>query len=215
MKPARSGAQIEADRDAVLKNERGARGRHGNVGAALRVDVPPDRGAILLIHLARLVPAPDTGVKAGIGIAGRETGTERRREGDRLGGEVDGVDLVQLAGLSGNSERVVEDLDPVARREAEHLVAAQALHRELAGGIAGAVCHVGDAGDAGDDRAVVARPLECRDPAGGLCRRHCARFRSSRLVNLHAVELVLHSGVCRARGQAARARRSRRSCAGA
>ena len=55
---------------------------------------------------------------------------------------------------------IVENLDPVARGEAQHLIASETLHRELARGIAGAVGRVRDARHAGDDRAVVARPFE-------------------------------------------------------
>src|SRR5260370_19871729 len=153
-------------------------------------------------------------MKAGIRVSGWETGAESRREVDRLGGEVDRVDLVQLAGSLGELCGVVENLDPVAGREAQHLVAAQALDGKLTRRIAGAVGNVADAKDAGDDRAVVARPFERRAAVGKICRRHGARFRDSQLVNLYAVELVLQSHVRRSGGQSARARRSRRPCAG-
>ncbi len=86
---------------------------------------------------------------------------------------------------------VVDDLDPVAGSEAEHVVAAHAEHGELAGCGSDGVGYAEDAGDAGFDGGVVARPLEGggADGAGG--------------VDLDAVVLVLHAGVAGVGGEAA------------
>src|SRR4051812_3155352 len=86
---------------------------------------------------------------------------------------------------------VVQNLDPSARIEAQHLVAPEALYRELAGGTPAAVRHVRNRAHAGDDRPVVARPLERRDSGGAARWWHRARFRGSRFMDLHAVKLVL------------------------
>ena len=68
-----------------------------------------------------------------------------------------------------------------------------------------------NAGDARDHRAVVARPFEGRNARHEHSGRHCAALGRSRLMDLDAIELILHPGVVGTGGQAAgTGRRSRR-----
>ena len=135
--------------------------------------------------------------EAGAGIDGKAR--RRRRRGNRrveisviVLADVDAVDLKELAGMPLKLGPVVEDLDPVAGREAEDLIAAKAEDGELARGVQ-RVGAAGDRGDAGADGGVVARPFE----GGGRRRRGVAA--GPALVDLDAVDLVFDAGVAGAR----------------
>src|SRR5215467_2166545 len=62
VEPSSRGAHIESNGDSVFQDEHGARGGNGDVRATLRINVPPDRGAIFFVHFARLIPAANAGV---------------------------------------------------------------------------------------------------------------------------------------------------------
>ena len=121
---------------------------------------------------------------------------------------------MQLAGQAAKLQPIVDNLDPVAGREAQHLIASQALDRKLAGRIAEAIRHIGDFGDTRDDRAVIARPLEGRDSGARARRGHRTALCHSGLMNFNSIKLVLHPRVGRAGREAAGTRERCRRCAG-
>ena len=174
--------------------------RHGDQAAgAGRVEVVElVAGAVL--DRARLIPAAHAKVASGrvVRVRRPEVVRDRAGEGDRPLRVVD-RHLAQHARLLVQLIVVVEDLDPVARRDAQHVVLADGREAQH-----GRRDHLDD-GDR--DRAVVARPLERRGA------------RRAAVVDLDAVRLVLEAAVAALGRQLARIvvgarRRSFRSSAG-
>src|SRR5262249_34162755 len=87
------GTHVEGHGDAAFQDQRSPGRGHRDVTRALRIEIPPNRGAVLLVDLPRLVPPANASVKLRIGIAGRKA-REGVRQSNGPGRNVDRVNLV-------------------------------------------------------------------------------------------------------------------------
>ena len=196
----------EAHRHAVLEQQRGAGGRDGDdAGRARRVQVLHLRRPCRRRPVRKIAPAWSQRLHAQIrrlrdgavwaapraASSAGSAGVKRMR---RFASSISAILRISPA-LLRHLAPVVGDLDPVADREAQHIVAAERVEFELGGR--------DDRRDAAGDARVVARPLEGGAGAGLRRRRAPRRGRAG------------SPGPCSRRSAAARtgrATRSRRRC---